>query len=74
MPSGALGALVDEAVGAGGEGRAAVGAAGAVDAPGVASIERSTAVIASDDVPNGNVARRCPVPSTRKTSAVCDIE
>src|SRR6478735_4443010 len=41
---------------------------------GVPSIVRRTAVIASDDVPNGNVARRIPEPSTRNTSAVCDIE
>src|SRR4051794_27018943 len=41
---------------------------------GVLSIARRTAVIASDEVPKGNVARRIPDASTRKTSAVCDIE
>src|SRR3954451_19254464 len=44
------------------------------DDDGALSIVPRTAVIASDDVPNGNVARRMPDPSTRKTSAVCDIE
>ena len=59
-----LGAAIGVAVGS---------AVGSVVARGVAATVRSTAVIASDDVPYGNVARRIPAASTRKTSAVCDI-
>ncbi len=37
------------------------------------STARTTAVIVSASVPNGNRARSCPAESMRKTSAVCDI-
>src|SRR4029079_6234798 len=70
------GAVVDAARVVGADGAAVGGVDGAFDRfeGAVPSIVRRTAVIASDDVPNGNVARRIPEASTRHTSAVCDIE